>query len=230
LIESAFAASNADFFKKVMDEFSPIGSRVLDTTSGYLRLWDRLEGMQRLEGGSVYEVVYMDLRPLPKIGVIGSFSHLPFMNGSFNTLIFDPPYTSGGSARVTGDKKRLTASGAWTASVTSDELDRGHRKFESAVVKLGKGGYGEMRLVLDKIFLEFYRVLKPAGYVIMKSSDLREGNEVFPFTAYAWSKWKELLKLEALLYQVIPASGIKAGNRHVTVTHNTWSVWGHKRI
>jgi hypothetical protein len=224
MIESVLEQSNADTFKTVMAEFAPKGARVLDVTAGHLQLWKKLLGQTSMSGQEIsllYDPVFMDIRPLPNIQVVASFAKpLPFRNGTFDAVGFDPPYAGGGSVRITSG--RILQSGEQVGV-------GGQRKgqFESAVT--GSISYEQIRQIIPKLQLEFYRVLKPQGIIILKSSDLRENGEVFPFTSYVYGKWHELFALEGYVIQHIPTSGV-AQKTHVRNAHNTWSIWRHRYL
>ncbi len=212
MITSAYPATNADFFRDVIGEFIPHGGRILDANTGHKRIWAKLINQTALsETGYVqlYDPVFIDIRVLPGVDAIMDDRYLFFANGIFDGVIFDPPY----------------ACGAQPGHVRSGSFET----VEKEITSMYK--FKDFRRLITDVRTEFHRVLKPRGILIMKSGEFREKGEVFPTTAYAWTKWKELFKLEALLVQVIPASGIvgqKPIHTHVRTAHNTWSVWRPK--
>jgi hypothetical protein len=226
MIESVLEQNNAECFKTIMAEFAPKGGRILDVTAGHLQLWKDVLNQTYMIGGAVkrlYEPVFMDLRPLAGIDMVHDFTR-PFTfirNGVFDGIIFDPPYAGGKSFRV-GEGVTLRGGRVWYKNIGGVRS-----QFELGVT--GSITFEHLRQAIPRIQVEFYRMLKPNGIIILKCSDFREEGEVFPFTAYVYSKWHELFALDGLIHQHIDTSGIKE-KTHVRVAHNTWTVWRNRHI
>ena len=61
------------------------GGTVLDATYGNRNFWD---------GSAAVQVVGLDLNPTRAPHVVGDFRALPFRDGTFDVVIFDPPHLS----------------------------------------------------------------------------------------------------------------------------------------
>jgi hypothetical protein len=105
-LPSWLRGSNAEVFARLILHYAPPPKRVLDCTCGYRHFWDVL----RLGRGQVsidlenkanfYDVVYSDIRKLGD--VVADFRCLPFKRGSFDVLVFDPPYVDAPEADISG--------------------------------------------------------------------------------------------------------------------------------
>lgn len=224
MIRSAYPATNAEFLRDVLGEFIGAGSKILDANAGPRRMWGKLMNQSSLDAPEQmrYDVTWLDIRKLPGITVRGSDRALPFVNGGFDCVIFDPPYSPGGVPP--------TAFNAAKKHTVNRLAQQSAKWFEAEITSMYDWkGFKEL---IRAVAVEFYRVIKPRGYLVMKSAEFREGRETFPTTAYAWTKWNQLFGLEAWLVQVIPVagSGQRLVHTKVSNSHNTWTVWRHKRL
>lgn len=214
MIESILPRENSEAFYAIATEFLKPGARVLDTTTGHKDFWKKLVAQQTLDGNgdSLYDHVFMDLRIVPKgQDLRADLRELPFARGSFDCIVFDPPYIHKGGQRTAYRE----------GSFYWDDKDAA-----------GMYNYPELRKLIDKAASEFYRVLRLDGLVILKLANVREsasdGGRVFPEAAYAWERFRQFFRLEAWLVQPITrtaASDWCFKFEHVYKCHQDWLVF-----
>jgi len=147
LIFSAYVATNADVFEKVLRLHVPKGSRIADVTFGQGVFWRRIPLKD-------YRLVPSDIQS----GV--DCRNLPYPNGSFDAIVLDPPYMEGLFRR-----SRCHLAGAGTHSAFRTYYSNGEET---------NGGPKYHQAVLDLYFKagkEAYRVLRSEGILIVKCQD-----------------------------------------------------------
>ncbi len=148
VLMSAHVGGNAEIFPKILALHVPKGAKVADITWGQGVFWRNVPPDD-------YEVIGSDL----KTGV--DCRNLPYENGSFDCVVFDPPYMEGFFRR---DQDHLGGSGTHSsfrnAYSNGQATEEGGPKWHAAVVDLYvKGGH------------EAARVLKKNGICIVKCQD-----------------------------------------------------------
>ncbi|HVQ45119.1 MAG TPA: class I SAM-dependent methyltransferase [Candidatus Saccharimonadia bacterium] len=83
--------SSAEMVARLLAVSFPGAETVLDATWGRGKFWD----------GSDRHVVGCDISPHGKPAVVADFTRLPFADGSFSVVVFDPPYLSNTSKKGT---------------------------------------------------------------------------------------------------------------------------------
>ena len=149
LVVSAYVGNNADVFPNVLRLHVPEGSKVADVTFGKGVFWRNVR------------VDEYDLHPSDIADGVDC-RNLPYEDGSFDCVVFDPPYMEGffrdGNA---------TKAGAGTHTTFRDHYSNGNEtpterggKWHAAVVELYEQGGGEA-----------HRVLRDGGVLIVKCQD-----------------------------------------------------------
>lgn len=144
---SAYVATNADVFEKVLRLHVPKGSKVADVTFGQGVFWRNIPKKE-------YRLVPSDIQS----GV--DCRNLPYQSGSFGCIVLDPPYMEGLFRR---SKSHLA--GAGTHAAFRDYYSNGEET---------NGGPKYHQAVLDLYFKagrEAHRVLRPEGVLIVKCQD-----------------------------------------------------------
>jgi len=216
MIESILPRENADAFKTILTEYVPQGTPVLDSTTGHKQFWRTIMGQTALDGQpqvEMYPVTFLDIRNMGGIDVKGDLRHLPFAPGTFGCVVFDPPYIHPRG----GDPHKPAANrGLW----------------ENDSFGAGMYSYRVLRKLIDLAGIEFHRVLKKPGIVIVKLMNVREsakdGGTVFPEAAYCWKGWHRYFRLEGWLIQPITRAGAvdwALRFEHVHKCHTDWLVF-----
>ena len=147
LVCSAYVASNADVFEKVLSLHVPKGSKVADVTFGQGVFW------QNIPKGD-YQLFPSDIQT----GI--DCRTLPYENDTFRCVVLDPPYMEGLFRR-----SQSHLAGAGTHAAFRDYYSNG-----AGTV----GGPKYHAAVLDLYFRagkEAYRILRPEGILIVKCQD-----------------------------------------------------------
>ncbi len=148
VVLSAYICGNAEVFREVMSLHVPVGAKVADVTWGQGVFWQKIPPQ-------AYDLTASDIAT----GV--DCRSLPYEAGSFDCVVFDPPYMEGLFRRATG---HLAGSGSHSAfrqaysngQATTEEGP----KYHAAVVDLYAKGAREA-----------YRVLRHEGIFIVKCQD-----------------------------------------------------------
>lgn len=91
-LDSVFLGRDCQLLPEMLRFYAPAGACVLDCTANKRRMW---KGVQ-IDPSPVF----MDIDPSVSPDVVGDFREMPFSNGSFDVIVFDPPHiTHGGSTR-----------------------------------------------------------------------------------------------------------------------------------
>lgn len=140
LVLSAYGGTNDEVFPQILSLFVRLGSTVADVTYGKGVFWRRVP-----EGA--YRVLATDLSS----GV--DCRHLPYIEGSIDCVVFDPPYmhTPGGTAHV--DHQNYE-------SYYRNNAGNSAKKYHEAVLDLYFGGAAEA-----------WRVLRRGGIYVVKCQD-----------------------------------------------------------
>lgn len=147
LVFSAYVATNAEVFEKVLSLHVKKGSKIADVTFGQGVFWRNIpKGLYQLFPSDIQTGI--DCRALP------------YEDGSFDCVVLDPPYMEGFFRR---SEAHLAGAGT----------HRAFRQYYSNGLKTAVGPkYHEA--VLDLYFRagkEAYRVLRPEGVLIVKCQD-----------------------------------------------------------
>lgn len=142
---SAYVAHNAPVFKRILDLHVPRGARVADVTYGRGTFWKQVPP-------GTYDLLATDIRT----GT--DFRQLPYVCGSVDCLVLDPPYMSG----FHNQAHQVPISHGDFRERYSDEqfVDGTGPKYHAAVLALYEGGIREAQ-----------RVLRPSGVLILKCQD-----------------------------------------------------------
>ncbi len=149
LVFSAYVGNNADIFPDVLKLHVATGAKIADVTYGKGVFWKKVDT-------SEYEIFPSDIAD----GI--DYRNLPYADGSFDAVVFDPPYMEG-FYRNRGAVK----TGAGTHNTFRDHYSNGDEtpkphggKWHAAVLEIyNEGGR------------EAHRVLKDGGVFIVKCQD-----------------------------------------------------------
>lgn len=149
LVFSAYVGNNADIFPDVLKLHVATGAKIADVTYGKGVFWKKVDT-------SEYEIFPSDIAD----GI--DCRNLPYADGSFDSVVFDPPYMEG-FYRNRGAVK----AGAGTHNTFRDHYSNGDEtpkphggKWHAAVLEIyNEGGR------------EAHRVLKDGGVFIVKCQD-----------------------------------------------------------
>lgn len=148
VLVSAHVGGNAEIFPRILELHVPKGSKIADVTWGQGVFWRNVPD-------GAYDVRGTDL----KTGV--DCRKLPYKDGSFDCIVFDPPYMEGFFRR---EKSHLGGSGTHSAFrraySNGAETPEGGPKWHAAVVNLYVEGGREAA-----------RVLRGNGILIVKCQD-----------------------------------------------------------
>ncbi len=147
VIVSAHIAGNAEVFAQVLDLHVPLGSLVADVTYGKGVFWQKVN----LLG---YKLLKTDIQTGTDC------RKLPYVDGSIDCLILDPPYMEGLFRKC---KDHLAGSGthkAFRAHYSNGEATEDGPKWHDAVLDL-----------YFKAGREAHRVLRASGVFIVKCQD-----------------------------------------------------------
>jgi hypothetical protein len=143
------------FFRDLLQFYVPEPALILDATAGSRIMYTRLE-KERVKG---YRFVFGDIEdvtPAPHIRL--DARQLPFRDNVFDAIVFDPPYIED-SKDNHDPRKKTYGYEEWTR----EEL---------------------YELICD-CRVEFQRVLKPGGKLIVKIQDQYKNGELLPHSDYA---------------------------------------------
>jgi tRNA G10 N-methylase Trm11 len=147
LVLSAHVAGNAEVFPQILKLHVPDGARVADVTWGKGVFWKDVPAGK-------YDVCGSDI----KTGI--DCRNLPYSGGSFDCVVFDPPYMEGLFRRKTSHLAGSGSYGAFRESYSSASATEDGPKWHAAVVDLYvRGGK------------EAHRVLRRGGVLIVKCQD-----------------------------------------------------------
>ena len=149
LVFSAYVGNNADIFPDVLKLHVATGAKIADVTYGKGVFWKKVDT-------SEYEIFPSDIAD----GI--DCRNLPYAGGSFDAVVFDPPYMEG----FYRDRGAVKA-GAGTHNTFRDHYSNGDEtpkphggKWHAAVLEIyNEGGR------------EAHRVLKDGGVFIVKCQD-----------------------------------------------------------
>lgn len=139
LILSAKVGKNAEQFPEILKLYVPEGSLIADVAWGKGRFW------QDVDLGR-YRLIATDILGGPQ-GFV-DFRQLPYANGSFDALVFDPPYTHSNTKTI-----KTSIADCYALNATSP-------RNMASVLALYEQGIAEAR-----------RVLKKDGVLIVKCQD-----------------------------------------------------------
>jgi tRNA G10 N-methylase Trm11 len=139
--------TNADLFPQALQLYTRRGAKVADTTYGRGVFWQNIPT-------DWYELWPTDL----ETGV--DARALPYGDGEFDALVFDPPYMHG-------------SAGAGPYSDSTHNMDRYYRNSSSG--PRGRGSAGAYHQAVVDLYLdaarEAFRVLRPEGVYYVKCQD-----------------------------------------------------------
>lgn len=149
LVVSAYVGTNADIFPRVLALHVEDGSKVADVTYGKGVFWKKVDRGR------------YDFHP-SDISDGTDCRNLPYKRGTFDCVVFDPPYMEG-FFRNNG----TTRAGAGTHNTFRDHYSNGHESPKSA----GRKWHGAVVDLYEEGGREAYRVLKDKGVFIVKCQD-----------------------------------------------------------
>lgn len=182
MIQSVYIGDDANLIQILLDLHSRgPGTKILDATFGHGGFW---RGTESLTAGR--EIIGLDMRMatgelttlagsrgFERTLVAGDYHNLPFGRNTFDVVLFDPPFLTGG-----GENQRMKK---W------------YTTFDS---------YEDLMISLQRARDEFARVLKPKGFVIMKSMDWTEGSRRRWMHIDAVNLWAGPFRLDDLIVKV----------------------------
>jgi len=174
-LKSILNGSNAEVFQQLLAFYLPPPAKIIDVTCGEKHFWDLIKpslGNATLTGEKGYIAMFSDIRPIGDLQTDYRFilAKYPELEGQFNGVIFDPPYTEL-TLRVNGVEKWL------------DNNRYGMDKFKADMTLSDE----HFRLFVKQA----YRLLNGKGIVIVKLQDtanwwhFRLWDNIRPFTLEA---------------------------------------------
>lgn len=149
-MKSVLTGDNATVFWELLNFYKPPPAKVVDVTSSFKIFWKNMA--TRLDGAS-YDVLFCDLRKLPGIMLIQDCTKPALRSGIFDVVVFDPPFMATmGQNAVMAEK--------WNKLYVPSDNQRpanGKTPFKLSL----EGG------------MEFKRLLRPDGILIVKIQDIR---------------------------------------------------------
>ena len=170
---SVMRGTNAEVFKAIFEHYNPTSRKILDCTCGTKRFWKNINENE-------WSIIFSDIKRLGEIQA--DYNRLPFRNGVFDAIIFDPPFVS----RI-GFMRYLRVHGGKSAVYEKDVYSLSKRK---------KDFQFETLRVVDR---EFSRVLKRRGLLIFKIQDNLNG-----FAIQQTTKFLDAFKLVDIIIYVFP--------------------------
>lgn len=82
-LSTVMGITSAQMVSRLLAVLFPDAQTALDTTFGSGKFWD---------GSARVRVTGMDINPQRAPDIVGDFTRLPFKDGAFDVVIFDPPY------------------------------------------------------------------------------------------------------------------------------------------
>jgi len=147
LVLSAYVATNAEVFKRVLELHVPVGARVADVTYGKGVFW------RQVPCGS-FRVLPTDLQT----GV--DCRSLPYRDQTIDAVVLDPPYMEGLFRRSKGHLAGAGTHSAFREYYSNGQASTAGPKYHAAVLDL-----------YFRAGLEAMRVLQPSGVLIVKCQD-----------------------------------------------------------
>lgn len=124
--------------------------KILDCTYNTGKIWKGIK--------EKYDITTMDINPEFGTDVVGDFRNMPFEDGSFDVIVFDPPH--------------LPVAVASVGSSTLEEIQQWRKNYGLTSEKgMGRDGDNVSEIFVP-FLLEAKRVLRPDGIVLCKLSDL----------------------------------------------------------
>jgi len=144
MIPSVYIGDDANLIQIILKMHSP-GPRVLDATYGHGRFWEQqTPGTWRIVGT---DTRWPEHPPNPDHArIVANYTALPFKEGSFDAVICDPPFLTGGGAQGRM-KLRYTAPANYKLLIDA----------------------------LNAAQSQFHQVLTPKGIVVVKTMDTIDG-------------------------------------------------------
>jgi len=197
--ESVFHGRDPALLREMLDFYAPTRTRVLDATANRRKMW---------KGLATGDVTFLDVEPAVEPDVVGDFTSMPFPDGSFDVIVFDPPH--------------LPLAAASPASLEQYKRDYGLPQSIKA---------DSIAALFPPFLLEARRVLRPDGLIFAKLKDYVHNHR------YQWvlSSWVNCVTAVPgltpcdLRIKIDPCGGnLKSGRwkraHHARVVHTWWAV------
>jgi hypothetical protein len=165
--------------------------RILDATVNQGRIWGR--------GKSKYKHVGMDIDPSLHPDVVGDNTEMPFVDGSFDIIVYDPPHTG----------------------------EQGKSKFARVYgTGVAVGKTGGLAHTYPPFLAEAKRVLPPKGLLLVKLADCTHRNR-FQFATAEFYAAAKAHGFELLGYHILPRKNVILDPKwqkasHPRQNHSTW--------
>jgi len=137
--------SQAEVVCEIIKQYIPANSLVLDCTYGQGLFWDFL-----LTPG--LRLVKSDLQKWPRIDAQADFTRLPFRDGVFDAVFFDPPYRGYAAKTRLGTKHFETFNSAYLYAAGTLEIWR-VLKLKGLLVVKCEGNFQALSLIMQSLRL-----------------------------------------------------------------------------
>jgi len=190
----------ADAFFKVLTKYIPPPAKILDPAAGYRHFYKRLPGGS-LDGNG-YNFTFGDIRNLEGLNYVGDCRKLHFTDNSFDGIAFDPPYGNINEREVRKDAEILDR----YSTISPPELE----------------------ILFKEVNVEFARVLKPKGRLIVKIMDRHIKKKFHPF--HIWCvDWLDRFELyDVIVYRYFIKRPKIAKLPYADKVHNYFMIFDKK--
>ena len=197
MIHSIFIGTDLETVARLLT-LHRAGHEILDVTFGNGRFW-----ATHTEQSIGRDIVGLDLRmgdeltgrrDLTRAQVKGTWESLPFQRHSFDVVVCDPPFTARGGLKWIHEQ-RYTSNQSYRALIVS----------------------------LERAALEFARVLRPDGLVLIKLMDITEGRRRRFAHIDVTNAWDPSFRLDDILIKVAPQAAESSTWKHQSRTRASHS-------